>query len=205
MPSGHPEETVLALPSPRSVVPRASRVKGAWIGSSVRGLRMRNLLDRYFEQLPVEYHETVRHSAPAEWLPIDVALAHYAACDALGLLPQEVVEIGVDVVRMLYSGPLTVSAKLASSAGATPWLLFSQFQRFWERSWTGGGIGVFKLGPKEGRMEVVGFPLAQYRYIRLGMRGILMGATELFCHKAYVKETPALCTPLTLGYRISWI
>jgi hypothetical protein len=37
------------------------------------------------------------------------------------------------------------------------------------------------------------------------MCGVLLGQTELFCKKAYVREVKELCTRTTLGYRVSWI
>lgn len=199
------EEVILPLPSPRSLVPRVTQVKSAWIGASVRAVRQRDLFDRYLQLLPPQFHEVVKNTAPSEWLPVEIAIAHYNACDGLEILPPELVQLGYEAVRHGHGGPLQVTAKLASTAGATPWTLFNQLQRFWDRSWVGGAIGVSKLGPKEAKLEVVGFPLAQFRYVRLGMRGIIVGAAELFCQKVYVAELADLCTPLTLGYRVSWV
>jgi hypothetical protein len=37
------------------------------------------------------------------------------------------------------------------------------------------------------------------------MRGIATGLVELFCVRAYTSEIRSLATPLTLGYRLSWV
>ena len=67
-----------------------------------------------------------------------------------------------------------------------------------------GAIGVFKLGPKEGRIEIVGLPVCGIPYVRYAMRGSYTAAVSLFCTRAYVREIGSLCTATTLGYQISW-
>ena len=76
--------------------------------------------------------------------------------------------------------------------------------RLWTQVWRGGAVATFKLGPKEARVEIAGWPCSGISYCRLAMRGLLAGQTELFCRKAYVQELRPLCTNLTLGYRVAW-
>jgi hypothetical protein len=199
------EEAILPLPSPRSLVPRTTQVKSAWISSSLRAIRDADLLDRYMSLLPEGYHDVVKNSAPSEWLDIDVAIVHYSACDKLEIANNVVVQLGHNAIKIGHGSPLSVVAKLASGAGASPWTLFGQLQRWWDKSWQGGAVGAFKLGPKEARLEVAGWPCAPFRYVRVGMRGVLSGAVELFCQKVYVQEIPELCTALSVGYRVSWV
>jgi hypothetical protein len=65
-------------------------------------------------------------------------------------------------------------------------------------------VGVWKTGPKDARVEVVGFPLARIRYIQVGVGGIARGALELVCKRAYVKHMPGESNPTGLVYRVSW-
>jgi hypothetical protein len=37
------------------------------------------------------------------------------------------------------------------------------------------------------------------------VRGVVTGVMESFAHAVYVRDIPERCTPLTLGYRISWV
>jgi hypothetical protein len=74
----------------------------------------------------------------------------------------------------------------------------------WGRTFEGSAVSVIKLGPKEARFEVAGWPISRSTYCRVAFRGILTAATDIFCVKTYVKEVPALCTELTLGYTIAW-
>ena len=99
---------------------------------------------------------------------------------------------------------LSVAFRLARGAGVTPWTILQQVQRIWDRTSKGGAVGVWKIGPKEARVEVVGYPLAYLRYNRTTFRGIVLAVVELFCQKMYVREIPQQCTSRTLGFRLSW-
>jgi len=198
------EEIVLALPSPRASIARASQVRSTWIASSLRGLRERGHLERYFALLPEAYHEPVKTTAAGVWLPVDVAMAHYDAADRLQLSVNEILELGTNATRTAHGGVVNVLRTLAGGAGATPWSLLAQLQRIWEKTWIGAAVGVTKLGPKEARIEIVQFPPAIYRQCRVGIRGVAIGMAEIFCAKAYAQEVPELCTPLSLGVRLAW-
>jgi hypothetical protein len=66
----------------------------------------RALYDRHVEALPAVYHDTVLHTLAPTWLPIAAAMAHYEACQALGLSE-------LDQVRCAVQGPTTISYRLA--------------------------------------------------------------------------------------------
>jgi hypothetical protein len=199
-------EVVVPLPSPRSLAPRATKVRGSWMLSSRRALREAGLLDAYVSYLPPEVDGVLRAPSPAEWLPMEVALAHYTACDKLDLPTTQLVTMGATAVRFGHAKVIDVVAKLVTGAGvATPWTVFEHAQRFWDRTFVGGAVGVARLGPKEAQIEVAGWPCAAFRYTRIACRGVLSGTAEVFCEKAYVREVESLCTPLSLGYRIGWI
>ena len=198
-------EVLIPLPSPRSLAPRTSKVRGSWMLSSRRALREAGLLEAYAVHLPPDVDEALRAPSPAEWLPIELAVAHYTACDKLDLPTTQLVEMGASAVRYGHAKVIDIVAKLATGAGATPWTILEQSQRFWDRTWVGGAVGVTKLGPKEAQIELASWPCAAFRYTRVACRGVLSGMAEIFCEKAYAREVEALCTPLSLGYRIGWI
>jgi hypothetical protein len=138
------------------------------------------------------------------WLPIDVALAHYATCDRLELPASEAVAIGFEVTKHLRQTYLQTIVRLASGAGATPWTILERAGLIWGRNWEGSGISVIRRGPKDARLEVAGWPVARSTYCRIAFRGILAATTDIFAVKAYVKEIPSLCTDMTLGYTVAW-
>ena len=199
------EEVILPLPSPRNTVARASKVRGAWLGSSLRGLKERGLFERYLEHLPAEYHDVMRGPAASEWYPIDVVVEHYRAADKLEVPMQELLEMGRAATRVAHASMIGVAAKLVGEAGASPWTVIGNLQRLWERTFVGGGVGAVRVGPKEARVEVVQWPCAQFRHCRVGSRGVAAGMAEILCTKAYVNEVAELCTPLSLGLRIAWV
>jgi hypothetical protein len=56
------------------------------------------------------------------WLPIDAGLAHYRACDALGLSTLEQVAIGREVGDRIHGTFLGTMVRAARGAGVTPWV-----------------------------------------------------------------------------------
>jgi hypothetical protein len=197
-------ETLIPLPGPRSQIPRVTRFRSTWLASSIRVIREHGHLVRYFQHLPREHHESMR-AAVGVWLPIEVMHAHYAACDALALPTLEVVQMGAEAMRHAYGSVVDVTAKLVSPRAAGPVPLFAHLPRFWDRIFEGGAIAVKRMAEQEAQIEAVNWTCAVYPYCRVGMRGVIAAFTETFAAKAYVQEIPDLCTPITLGYRVSWV
>jgi hypothetical protein len=80
--------------------------------------------------------------------------------------------------------------KVAKGAGVTPWTILPQFDRLWRRGADGGAVGIFRVGPKEARIEVVGCELLDIPYFRHAFRGVLLGVVAFFCQKGYMHEAP---------------
>ena len=101
--------------------------------------------------------------------------------------------------------PQTVTnvVKLAQTAGATPWTFIERYDRLLHRFCIGGGVSVYKLGPKEARAEIHAIPLFDIPYFRIAFRGVNQSCAELSCRKAYVNETKVM---VGSGYaiRLSW-
>jgi hypothetical protein len=203
MPAGE-EKTIVPIAAPRDQVTHVTEFRSAWLHSSLRSLRAHGLFDRYVDFLAPAHRDTVLGSPIGVWLPNDVAMAHYAACDQLKLDVSMQIAIGAEVAQRVHNTILSIAVKLAHEAGATPWTVLGQFGRLWDLIWVGGAVGVFKLGPKEARLEVVGWPLARFAYCKNGILGVTQGLIQLFCSKVYVREVPRLCTATSLGYRIAW-
>jgi hypothetical protein len=200
-----PSSVVAAFAAPKGAIPLTTKFRSTWLASSLRALRSRNLLDAYFAALPPHHHDAVRSAVAGVWLSCDVAVAHYEACDSLQLATAEQLAIGAEVTHFAQKTVFSMTLRAAREAGVTPWSCFALQPRLWRTVWVGGDVGVFRLGPKEARVEVVGWPCSRISYCRIAMRGMLTAQTELFCKKAYVAELPALCTPTALGYRVAWV
>src|SRR5690349_13453708 len=74
--------------------PTVTQIRGSMVVSSQQTLRELGLYNRYLERLPKAQHETVLFVLASSWAPVDVAMAHYAACDAMDLGEEELEKIG---------------------------------------------------------------------------------------------------------------
>ena len=198
------QEIIVPLSSSRERLEPVSQIRSTVLTTSLKAIRERGHGDRYLALLPERHHETVRACFAGAWLPIEIGLAHYEACDALGLSLQEEFAIGKEVGLKIQGTFLGTMVKMAKAAGVTPWLCLSKYQRLYDRLFVGGGVIVTRLGPKEARIEGLKLPLARIPYFREAFRGLNEASVELFCTKAYVEEIKTLRTPVSLGYRISW-
>jgi hypothetical protein len=199
------EEVFLPFPGgSRLDLPLASRVKGAWLATSVRNMRVQGHYDRYVALLSAAHRETLLNVTVNGWYPLDPLLAHYDACDRLNLTANEIVEMSQRSTKHAQGGAIGVAARLATGAGVSPWTILAQFHKFWSRFFIGGGVAVFKLGPKEARVDVAQFPGCRYRHARIGMRGVVEGAVELFCTRAFTHDLPSMSSDTDASIRVAW-
>jgi hypothetical protein len=207
MPDGSSGNEEILVPFPggsRQRVPRATQFRSTWLSSSLRSLKERALLDAYLAHLPRKYHDAVLSTIVGVWLPVEVAVAHYDACDALALSTNDVIAIGREATHHVHGTLLSTFVRLARGAGVTPWTVLTRLQDLWNRIWMGGGVSVAKLGPKEARIEIAGWPCAASLYCRVALRGVLPAIADLFCEKSYAREAKGLFSETTLGYVVSW-
>jgi hypothetical protein len=201
---GHHEEVVLPFPSARDRTSLATQVRSTLIFSSLQSLRSHGLFDRYVPLVDVEFRETITTCVAGVWLPIRVGLAHYAACEALGIAAADQVAIGHEVADRIQGSLLGLFVRSARGAGATPWTVLTQLDRLWDRVFLGGGGPyVTKRGPKEARVELIGLPLLSVPYFRHAYRGAFLAGLELLCARVYVHEEPKR-VDATAAFRVSW-
>jgi hypothetical protein len=198
-------EVFLPLPAPRNKLPPTSQFRSTWIVSSQNALKHRALFDRYLDLLPPQHRETLAVAIVGGWMPIDVAAAHYEACEELGLSAGDQLEIGRAVSRYLDNTLLSTAVRLARTTGATMWTPISQLHRLWDRMFVGGGVCAFKIAEKEARVEIHECTLAPIGYFRTGLRGVLLGVGEHFSKKLYINEIPRVSSGTSVVFRASWV
>jgi hypothetical protein len=170
---------------------------------SIGALRAAGHFDSYAAALAEEHREELLHAVAGTWIPVEIARSHYKACESLGLSPEGEAELGRAVFERTGDTMFGTMVRLAKGAGATPWTVFPQLQRFWERGYDGGGIRVLKLGPKEARIEVTQCGLTESRYFRNALRGLFGSVVQLFCGRAYVHELPGRQTA-SMSVKAQW-
>ena len=197
-------EWIVPLPHPRGEIADATHFRSTWLTASRATLAERGYGDGYEANLDPALRAAVLGVVPGVWLPMDVAFAHYQACDRLEIGSEELLEIGRAATRRANPTTLSVASRIAQGVGVTPWTMLEQMDRFYARTSQGGAIGVARLGPKEARVEVHGFPLCALRYNRITMRGILNAFVEFFCTRSYAKEVSSITSARRIAYRLSW-
>ena len=154
-------------------VPPLQTVRSTLIQSSITALRNHGYHERYLGNLAPQHKERIIGSLAPEWLPLEVALAHYDACDALGLSDSEVCRLGEEVGERVQGTFLGTLLRGARTIGLSPWTPLGQAPRLWERIFQGGAIAIYKRGPKDAQIELREMTLARHAYFRSAIRGVL--------------------------------
>ncbi len=84
-------EVILALPA--RPVP-ARHMRSTILLGSMSSLRQAGYFERYAASLDPRHRDTLLQAVAGVWIPVDAALAHYRACESLGLAPDAVVDLG---------------------------------------------------------------------------------------------------------------
>lgn len=171
--------------------------------STVAILEQRGLRDRYVAELAPEHRDAVLAAVPALWLPLEVGMAHYEACDRLGLSELEQASIGWETARRFH-GPVMMTALRLAGTVTSPWFAATLVHRNWGRVWKGSAMSVARVGRDEALVELAGWPAARIGYARVAFRGALRGTIEYFCRRAQLAEVRDLRTETSLGFRVRW-
>jgi hypothetical protein len=198
-----PTEEVIVEFTPSRESP-ASQTRSTLLTTSLQAIRAHGRFPEYQKLLPRELSDTIVTVVAGVWLPIDIAVAHYSACNALDFSIQEQTAIGMEVGDRVQGTMLGLLVRTAKQAGLTPWTGLSQCNKLYDRLFRGGSVKLIKLGPKEARLEVVNNRLFALAYFRNAFRGLVCAGAQLFCEKAYVHELPKLTGTTSLGMRVSW-
>ncbi|WP_157069556.1 hypothetical protein [Sandaracinus amylolyticus] len=200
------EEAIVPLLASRDAIPLATHVRGALVAPSLQLVRSFHLEPEYFASLPIELHDALRALTASSWLAMDVATAHYAAIDTLGLAPTAIVEMGrQSATRVHGSYVRTIIDQLRTTGGADPVSLLSRLPSILDRIVLGGTAAVFRVGERDVRVELLGMPVLRYDYLRHGWAGAFQASLELVTRKVHVAEITALRTATSVAYQIVWI
>lgn len=203
---GRSEEVLLALSEARDKILPATHIRSTLLLSSVQSLRSRGLFDQYVQHLDPAVREAIITSVAGLWLPMNLGVLHYRACEALRLSLVQAAAIGHDVGNRIQGSFLGVVVRAARGSGVTPWTILAQCGRLFDRTFQGGGgVSVHKLGPKEARVELVGLPVLAIPYFRHAYRGAFSAGLELFSEKVYVLEAAKKLGEMDCAYKISWV
>ena len=166
--------------------PKVSYVRSTLLSSSIETLKTLGYYERYLELLPEEHHDTILLTLAPTWHPIGLAMAHYHACDELGLAEDELRHIGESVSGRIMGTFLGTVMRSSRNAGASPWIALKKYDKLWDRLMQGGGVRVYEEGPKDAIVETHGLPLLEHRYFMVAYAGVIKGATGMFAKTVHV-------------------
>jgi hypothetical protein len=196
-------EVLISLPETMRPV---SAVRSTLIQSSLESLRNRGHYDRYLKLVDPRFRDRILGTIAPEWLDMELALAHYGACDALALGHEELLEIGEAVGERIQGTFVAMIVRRARVLGLTPWVPLAQLQRLWDRLMTGGGVSLVRTGSNEARAEVCLLPLAQFAYFRAGFSGVISSAIKLGAGRnVNIRVLPSVQHEQRCVFRCSWL
>lgn len=181
------------------------QVRGSLLASSLQTLRELGYYERYVTHLPEKFRESVLFALASSWLPVEVAEAHYQACDDLQLDEAQIVAMGEAVSKRIMGTFLATMLRSGRSLGATPtpWLVLCQYHRVCERIMDGGRFMVTQLGPKDAVVQTRGLPLFCFRYFRVATLGMFRSGVNVFARSCFARELIASRDTLTVSLR--WV
>jgi hypothetical protein len=200
------EDIVCPYPAPIEQLGELSHVRGSLLASSMQSLRSRGLFERYAALLLPAQRDAVLNSIAGEWLALEVAHAHYSACDALQLSVEEQMAMGRDVSRRTHETFLGMLVKMARGVGVTPWVVFPKVNSLYMRVFRGGGMQITRLGPKDAKVETLGLSLLAIPYFRNALLGMYEAGVGLFASKVQVRSASLATSPPGKQFvmRVQW-
>lgn len=186
---------------------KVTHVRGILLVKSLENMRQAGFYERYKSIGGTALRERVESILASSWAPIELCEQHYDVCDRMQLSDPEVERLGESMGQGIGSTTMALLLKSTRRAGVeSNWSALKQCDRFWDRSYLGGGVTLLKVGPKDSIMEYHGIPLAKSRYWRTGARAFWLGIAQLTARSAYVRlARPRSPSPDRIAFAGSWV
>jgi len=151
-------------------------VRRMLIQSSVAELKQLGVYERYRVGIAPALLEQIMDQVGPGWLPVELAMEHYYACDALELDPADIERLGAAAGENLARTLLVSGSGSTPEGEASPWSAIGAFSRMGKRIYEGGSSQYVRLGPKQLQIENIGNPLLSVRYYRVAHLAFLRRA-----------------------------
>jgi hypothetical protein len=181
-----------------------SAVRGAVIIAGRSVLRRHDHFARYLERLSPADRIVLDAVNAAEWVPMSTVHVHERVLDDMRFDRDEARRIGLEISEIVNGLLYTTVASLAGRIGLSPWLVFGQAQRMWDRSYLGGRMDVSRLAESCAQISVTGDPLACYSLHREALGGALLHVVGRFRKDGRLTAIPARHSATTFAFSIRW-
>ena len=154
-----------------------SAVRRMLVHSSIAELAQLDLYDRYCKVIDDRALDRIKELIGPGWMPVDLALEHYRACDELQLKEEIIVEAGQRAGEKMGSALLVAGAQPQVEAKErSQWPLLPAFARMGRRIYEGASAQYVKTGPNTLQIEHIHNPLFSFHYYRVAHGGFLRQA-----------------------------
>ena len=147
---------------------RVTGVRNVLLQASLAELKAHGHYERYAMEIEPGALELLLSSLAPGWISVQLAMAHYEACEKLNLSREEFEAMGERVGDRVQETVLVSSAKKEHAEPYDLWLALPSLHRMWPRLFQGGSVQITKIGTKEKLLEERGFVLTRYHYHRQG-------------------------------------
>lgn len=152
-------------------------VRRMLVHSSIAELGAHGLYDRYSEVIERGSLERIRELIGPGWMPVELALEHYSACDRLQLSDEAIHEAGTRAGDKMGGALLVAGAQpQVEMKDRSPWPLVQAFARMGRRIYDGASAQYVKTASNSLRIEHQGNPLFAFHYYRVAHCGFLRQA-----------------------------
>jgi hypothetical protein len=152
-------------------------VRRMLIHSSIAELGELGLYERYSEMIDRGCLERIKELIGPGWMPVELAVAHYRACDRLQLSDEIVLQAGKRAGVKMGSALLVAGAQPQVEAkDRSPWPLLPAFARMGRRIYDGASAQYVKTGPNTLQIEHIRNPLFAFHYYCVAHGGFLSQA-----------------------------
>jgi hypothetical protein len=163
--------------------------------------------EAYAAKLSPEAAALLEHAVAGTWLPVQCALDHYEACDALGLTVSEEVAIGSLAAGRILNALVGTALRLAAAAGSTPWGFLEKAGRFWNRAYDGSQLKIEQRGLKDAWVTVIDNSVHQTSpFARHSFCGFAAEMMKPLCTRFFMKVDAMVAQPKpSVRYFARWV
>ena len=152
-------------------------VRRMLVHSSIAELGASGLYERYSQVIDRGTLERIRELIGPGWMPVELALEHYSACDKLQLSDEAIHDAGIRAGDKMGSALLVAGAQpQIELKDRSPWPLLQAFARMGRRIYDGASAQYVKTASNALRIEYYGNPLFGFHYYRVAHGGFLRQA-----------------------------
>jgi hypothetical protein len=197
-------ESAWLPPTTREATPPVDAVRGFVFSSGRSWFQSHGYLDAYLARLTPQLRDRAFTITALEWIPLDEAMACYAACDAIELSRDEQREVGRYVSSQNNGAFIETLARLAGGLGVPPWVPLKSLDKVWRRSNRGGAVAVYKTSERSARIELWRVPLVRSQFFSTSMCGAIEAGLTLFRKSATVTRAEDATSEDGLVLEAAW-